>query len=194
MFSPVSAITLITFAAASYAQSSIALDPAGQGLKITLPSSADWWVQQNQNVVAWTCLDTQIPLFTLLVLNSDPAILAAPEPFMANLKNTDCSETIQASDFTAAQGYQIALANPSNVTDIYAISEPFEIKPKGSAFATVTTTDIGASQTASSSGSSTASATSGGASSGTSSGAATKGTQVTSGLLGIAAGLLAFFT
>jgi len=190
MFSSKSALSVLAVAAATYAQST-AVDPAGQGLSITQPSSGIWWVQGGQNTLAWTCRNTQISTFTVVVLNSNPQILAAGEPYLANLNNADCSELIQPNQFTPATGYSIALANPSNVTDYYAISEQFEIKSAGSPYASVTTTDNGGPTSSSSGG---ASPTSEGAASGASSGAATHATKVTTGLLGVAAGLFAFFT
>jgi len=180
----------VALAVTAYAQTSAAVDPAGQGLSVTQPSSSVWWVQGGQNTLAWTCRNTQISTFTVVVMNSNPQILAAPEAYLANLKNADCSELIQPNQFTPATGYTIGLANPLNQSDYYAISETFEIKAAGAAYASVTTTDIGGTPTASNSGG--ASPTSGGAASGTSPGAATKATKVTSGLLGVAAGLFAF--
>jgi len=193
MRSPITVSTLLAFAASSYAQSSIALDPAGQGLQITQPSGSIWWVAETANSVAWTCRNTQIQTFTILVSNQNPQILAQPQAFKANVPNADCSENIMGSEFPAGPGYQIGLANINNQTDIYALSEVFEIKPKGSAFASVTTTDLGGPTSSTTGGSGSASPTSGSAQSGASSGAATKGTKVTSGLLGVAAGLFAFF-
>jgi len=188
MISPISAITIAACAAVAYSQIT-ANDPA-EGLSVTQPSTSVWWVQNSQNTIAWTCRNTQIQTFTVLVSNTDPKILTQPQAFLANLKNADCSELIQASEFPTGPGYQILLANPVNQTDIYAVSELFEIKAAGSAFASVTTTDIGGSQTASSS--SSATQTSGSAASSTSTGAATKSAKVTGGLLGLAAGLFAF--
>ena len=38
-----------------------------------------------------------------------------------SVNNADCSELIQPAEFPPATGYQIALANPSNETDVCAI-------------------------------------------------------------------------
>jgi hypothetical protein len=43
MFSSTTALTAVTFAAVAYAQTSIPIDPAGQGLKVTQPSGSAWW-------------------------------------------------------------------------------------------------------------------------------------------------------
>lgn len=75
------------------------------------------------------------------------------------------------------------------LVQIYALSDVFEIKPKGSTFASVTTTDLGGPTSSSTDGNSP-SPTSGSAQQ--SSGAAAHATKVTSGLLGVVAGLFAF--
>jgi hypothetical protein len=67
--------------------------------------------------------------------------------------NYDCSKTITEQQVTqpAATGYTIQFANILNGTDIYAESEPFEIKALGSSYpATSSAAATGTSATGSS--------------------------------------------
>jgi len=125
-------------------------------LEVTTPSAANWWVAQSQNLLAWTCQNTTIGNFTVLVSNTTPTILDAPLAIIAMQDNFDCSIIVGQSvgNLPAGSGYQVLLANPLNITDVYASSQQFEIKPIGSAYPTqVTSSAVG-----------TASGTGGGAS------------------------------
>ncbi|KIM38085.1 hypothetical protein M413DRAFT_448104 [Hebeloma cylindrosporum] len=105
-------------------------------LKVTSPSSSIWWVAKSLNEIAWTCKDTTIDQFTVLVNNADPKILVAPIAVIAIQKNYDCSITItqDQANQPVGTGWTVLLANPLNNTDVYATSEPFEIKPLGCAY------------------------------------------------------------
>jgi len=105
-------------------------------LKVTRHSSSIWWVAKSNNEIAWTCKDTSITDFTVLVNNADPKLLAAPIAVIAIQQNYDCSITISQDQANQAvgTGWTVLLANPLNNTDVYATSEPFEIKALGSAY------------------------------------------------------------
>ncbi|KAH7882486.1 hypothetical protein F5I97DRAFT_1987791 [Phlebopus sp. FC_14] len=109
---------------------------ASAQLTITNPSSSNWWVASSQNTLAWTCDSSPYDNFTVLLTNSNPSILNAPLAIISVEYNYDCSKTItqQQAAQPAATGYTIQLANTLNGTDVYAQSEPFEIKPLGSAY------------------------------------------------------------
>ncbi|KAG1726406.1 hypothetical protein EDB19DRAFT_2028408 [Suillus lakei] len=99
-------------------------------LTITSPGTNDWWVASSLNTISWTCDTSPYLNFTILLANSNPAVLAAPLAFIAVQENFDCSESItqQQSAQPAGTGYTIQFASTLNSTDIYAQSEPFEIK------------------------------------------------------------------
>ncbi|KAK7678697.1 hypothetical protein QCA50_018279 [Cerrena zonata] len=128
-------------------------------LQVTAPSSSVWWVAQSINTIAWTCDQSQFQNFTILIANSDPKVLVSPLAIVAVENNFDCSKTItqEQSSQPAASGYTILLANPLNSSQVYATSEPFEIKALGAAYPT--TTVAPGSSTATSSGSSPSSST-----------------------------------
>ncbi|CAL1709006.1 unnamed protein product [Somion occarium] len=154
-------------------------------LKITTPSSNAWWVAQSINTIAWTCQESQFQTFTILIANTDPKVLTQPQAIIAIENNFDCSKTItqdQASQ-AAGSGYTILLANPLNSTEVYATSEPFEIKPLGSAYPTTS-----ASTTPTATGSSASNApTSGSDSQSTSGGSSSDATSLKTSIAGVAA-------
>jgi len=106
------------------------------GLQVTRPSSSIWWVAKSFNEIAWTCKDSAYASFTILINNSDPKILTAPIAVIAIQNNYDCSITItqDQANQPVGTGWTVVLANPLNNTDVYATSEPFEIKALGSAY------------------------------------------------------------
>ncbi|KAF9479853.1 hypothetical protein BDN70DRAFT_660556 [Pholiota conissans] len=131
---------MVRFSLASVlAASALLLSSVGHvaaDLQITSPSSSIWWVAQSQNLISWTCHDTTIGNFTVLVSNTDPKIAVAPQAIISIQQNFDCSiiVTQDQANQAAGTGWLILLANPFNSTDVYATSEPFEIKPLGSLY------------------------------------------------------------
>ncbi|KAG0702184.1 hypothetical protein DFH29DRAFT_805287 [Suillus ampliporus] len=117
-------------------------------LTITSPGTNDWWVASSVNTLAWSCSSSPYQNFTIIIANTNTSILAAPLPIIAVEYNYQCSLTItqQQSAQPAATGYTIMLASTLNITDIYATSEPFEIKALGSSYPT-TTSSAGSSAT-----------------------------------------------
>ncbi|KAJ7599198.1 hypothetical protein C8J56DRAFT_815573 [Mycena floridula] len=112
------------------------------GLEITNPGGPDlWWVAQSINTLAWTCNDPQAkPQYTIVLANPDPKILTAPQAIIAIENNFDCSKTITADQIGTFVGpnFTVQLANILNQTDVYAESQPFEIKPVGALYPTST--------------------------------------------------------
>ncbi|KAF8841090.1 hypothetical protein BDN67DRAFT_1068755 [Paxillus ammoniavirescens] len=109
---------------------------ASAQLTVTNPSANSWWVAQSANTLAWTCNTSPYQTYTVVLTNSNPSILSGPLAIIAIQQNYDCSETItqQQAAQPAATGYIIQLTNPLNNTEVYAESEPFEIKALGSAY------------------------------------------------------------
>ncbi|KAG2358151.1 hypothetical protein BDR07DRAFT_1295803 [Suillus spraguei] len=120
-------------------------------LAITSPGTNDWWVASSANTLAWTCNTSPYQNFTILCAQS---LLNTPLAIIAVQENYDCSETItqQQSAQPAGTGYTILFASTLNSTDIYAQSEPFEIKALGSSYPT-TTSSPGSTSTGTPSGS-----------------------------------------
>ncbi|KAG2151161.1 uncharacterized protein EDB93DRAFT_1139496 [Suillus bovinus] len=123
-------------------------------LTVTSPGTNDWWVASSTNTLAWTCSTSPYLNFTILLANPNSQILPAPLAIIAVQENFDCSKTItqQQSAQPAGTGYVVQLANTLNSTDVYAQSQPFEIKALGSSYPT-TTTSAGSTSTGTASGS-----------------------------------------
>ncbi|KAI8986734.1 hypothetical protein BD414DRAFT_486884 [Trametes punicea] len=135
-------------------------------LQVTSPGGPNsWWVAESDNVVSWTCSTSPYTNFTILIANSNPAILVAPFAFIAQQPNYDCSELITKDQVNQppATGYTIQLADPFNNTNVYAESQPFEIKNLGSPYpsSSATPSSATASGSASASGSSPSSSAQG---------------------------------
>ncbi|OAX31635.1 hypothetical protein K503DRAFT_777414 [Rhizopogon vinicolor AM-OR11-026] len=154
-------------------------------LTITSPSADDWWVAQSLNILAWTCNTSPYQNFTILLTNSNLSILPAPLALIAVQENFDCSATItqQQSAQPAGTGYVVQLSSTINATDVYAQSEPFEIKALGATYPTTTfsagSSATGSSATASSATASSATTSSATASSATASSATTSSASPT---------------
>ncbi|KAI0827112.1 hypothetical protein BC628DRAFT_1338531 [Trametes gibbosa] len=95
-----------------------------------------WWVADSDNVVSWTCKTSPYPAFIILIANSDPKVLVAPQAVIAQQNNFDCSKLVSKDqvNMLPATGYTIQLANIFNQTDVYVESQPFEIKALGSPY------------------------------------------------------------
>ncbi|KAI0937561.1 hypothetical protein AcW1_001591 [Taiwanofungus camphoratus] len=146
--------TLLAFVSSAAAQLQI-VSPGGPNL---------WWVAQSDNTVLWTCETSPYSNFTILIANSNPSVLASSLAIVAQQPNYDCSETISQHQISqpAASGYTLMFANPLNNSDIYATTQPFEIKALGAAYppSSATPTATASATPSSSSGSSGSSSSS----------------------------------
>ncbi|KDQ60385.1 hypothetical protein JAAARDRAFT_46100 [Jaapia argillacea MUCL 33604] len=153
-FSLAATVAALFTAVAAQTQLSI-IDPGGPNL---------WWIAKSANTLIWTCEQTTYQNFTVMIANSNPSVLVAPQAVIAIQQNFQCSLLIQPNqlDFPPSTGYTVQFANVLNSTDVYASSQPFEIKALGAAYpASSATPTSTASSTASGSGSgATASSTS----------------------------------
>ncbi|KAI0342268.1 hypothetical protein BDW22DRAFT_1357583 [Trametopsis cervina] len=136
---------------------------SNNGLQIISPGGSDlWWVAQSVNVLTWTFETSPFSNFTILLGNQDPTKWQTT-PIVSIEDNSQGSLLLRADQEPAPpnSGYFVLFANTLNSTDVYATSQPFEIKPAGSTYPTTTAVAPGPS-TSSPSGS--GSASSGGAS------------------------------
>ncbi|KIK02726.1 hypothetical protein K443DRAFT_656635 [Laccaria amethystina LaAM-08-1] len=165
---------------------------AQAALTITNPTSSSWWVAKSANTLAWTCQDSPSNQFTVLI---NSPTMASPLAIIAQENNFDCSKIItqdQASQ-PAGTGYTILLADPLNNTNVYATSDPFEIKALGSAYPSqVSSSASSGSGTASGSGSAASSTSTSTKKSGAvGAGVGVGGMGVVAGLVGLVFGLAA---
>ncbi|KAI0037231.1 hypothetical protein K488DRAFT_39622 [Vararia minispora EC-137] len=150
-----------------------------------------WWVAGSENTLVWTCHDNPpAQTFQLLLNNTSPTVLTSAEAILANLPNADCSQSIttQQVNLAPATGYTLIIADQTDQTKIYAVSDQFEVKAVGSAFPATSATPTGSSSvsaTASGSGSAPSASTSTGSGANTSS--ATGFKTSLAGVFGVAA-------
>jgi hypothetical protein len=170
MFSPRLAVPAVLAVAAATATAQTSGPITTNGLSILAPGGPNlWWVAGSDNTLAWTCQSTTFTNFTVLLGNTNPSVQLQPQAILAQENNFDCSKLITANNFgqSPGSGWFVQLSNPFNETDVWAQSDVFEIKPKGSAYpaASATPTESSAASTsgASGSGSSSASPTGGSA-------------------------------
>jgi len=145
------------------------LSGASAGLQVIAPGGDSlWWVDQSDNTLVWNCNDSGVTAFNVLLYNPNVNLLPSALPIISNLNNYVCEKDITKDLFslTAGTGYVIQLTDILNDTNIYVQSQPFELKPLGSAYP-----DPSATPTGSGSGSSSTS----GSPSGTSSGSTPSG-------------------
>jgi len=101
---------------------------------IDTPSSTVWWVDQGQNTMSWECHAVPtISNFTVIINNTNQAVLPGNLAIIAQLDNADCSYALQINQ-TVATGYTLVFADPFNNTNVYAASQQFEIKALGAAY------------------------------------------------------------
>ncbi|KAG8907165.1 hypothetical protein FRB99_005137 [Tulasnella sp. 403] len=112
---------------------------ASAKISILAPSSTYWWVANSQNLYSWTCGTSNndgYTNFTVLVTNQNTAVLSGPLALVAIQWDYDCSILLPAvASLNPGSGYILQFGDVYNQTNIIASSEPFEIKPQGSAYA-----------------------------------------------------------
>ncbi|KAI0702018.1 hypothetical protein C8T65DRAFT_579375 [Cerioporus squamosus] len=149
------------FSAAALSATLVALaSGAAAQLEVIAPGGPNlWWVAESDNVVTWTCKTSPYTNFTVSIANTNVNVLTAPQPFISQQNNFDCSKLITKDqvNMPPGTGYTIQLANPFNLTDVYAESQQFEIKALGAAYpASSATPTLGGSATGSAAGSASA--------------------------------------
>ncbi|KAI0088748.1 hypothetical protein BDY19DRAFT_945644 [Irpex rosettiformis] len=120
---------------------------SSSGLTIYSPGGSDlWWVASSINVVSWTCQTSPFASFSVVLANQDPT--KWPALTIISIENNfDCSKTITAEQQAApaGTGYLVQFVSINNSTDVYATSQPFEIKAAGSVYPATTAVPPGAS-------------------------------------------------
>ncbi|TCD62668.1 hypothetical protein EIP91_006590 [Steccherinum ochraceum] len=100
---------------------------AGNGIKITAPSQDNSWTQNAENIITWTTSTSAPPKVTILIANSDPAILRAPLAIASSVDVADGTFTYTKTSLRAADGYEVRFTNPRNNTQVYATSKKFTV-------------------------------------------------------------------
>ncbi|KAL1751194.1 hypothetical protein FB107DRAFT_278915 [Schizophyllum commune] len=162
MFSTLKTLSLAALLASVASASPSAVEArADSDFRVLVPGGDDlWWVASSSNNIIWTCEDSPYQSFSVYLTNSDVNVLSGPIGIIATQNNYDCSKTItqQQAAQPAGKGYKVLLTDPLNMTNVYAASEEFEIKPLGSTYPDASATPgVGGSGSATSSGASASS-------------------------------------
>ncbi|PVG03037.1 hypothetical protein CPB86DRAFT_869955 [Serendipita vermifera] len=111
-----------------------AVSTSVNGLSVLAPSSTWWWQTGDQALFAWDCTDRSHAQFAAVVTNTNTALLPAGSSILVGIQNNDQCTTNIVPQLNVGTGYTLQLTNIVNYTDIYATSEPFEVKAKGSPY------------------------------------------------------------
>jgi len=134
-----SAIAALALAGAASA------DFSSNGLKILAPGGPNlWWLQDQLNNIAWTCAESTIQQFTVLINNSDVSLLTDIQAIVAQQNNFDCVEGLTANQVSMpiGDGYTIVFADIINGSHVYAVSDPFSIKAVSAGYPQTSATPV----------------------------------------------------
>ncbi|RIA88217.1 hypothetical protein C1645_775533 [Glomus cerebriforme] len=120
---------------------------ASATIQIIYPSAQYYLVAGQANEVLWTKEITDTTAFSIFLINSK--IVDLKEFALANNVDPRLNKTdVLIGQNLVNTGFQIIFTDIGNITNIYATSEPFEIKPNGTApiaYVTPTPTPTGTS-------------------------------------------------
>ncbi|KZP03641.1 hypothetical protein FIBSPDRAFT_879272 [Athelia psychrophila] len=174
------------------------LGAASAQLSLVVPGGDSlWWVAESANNIVWTCDTSPYGNFTVLIANSNVALLPSPIAVISIENNYDCSKTLTQEQVNqpVGTGYTVQLANIFNETDIYAESQPFEIKALGAIYPAASATPTASGTQTGTAASASVSATSPASGSSKNSGSSTAGKLSMMGAalatVGMAVGLMA---
>jgi len=102
-----------------------------KALTITSPSGSHYWVQFQPNIIAWnTCLqDPQI--VTLQIIQPDSKTFTGPFSIAEYVHVSGESCYVTNVTLSVADGYQIQMVDPVNMTTVFATSAPFSVWEMG---------------------------------------------------------------
>ncbi|KAJ4475026.1 mitochondrial developmentally regulated MAPK-interacting protein [Lentinula aciculospora] len=162
---------------------------------ISSPSSSEFWVFNSSNSINWTSTEGDPTSFNIDIINLENTTLNGAFSIASGVAN---NLSFEVTDVTLVPGdnYICQFVNSSNITQIFANSSTFSVKPAGTTPASPVSASSAASSgssgsaTSGTSGSSTASGSAAGSSS-TSNGASSfltpKSAIIAAGVMGLAA-------
>ncbi|KAJ7096595.1 hypothetical protein B0H15DRAFT_798048 [Mycena belliarum] len=139
MFSRALALTALALAGSTSAAIS------NGGLKILAPGGPNlWWLQGQPNNLVWTCAASTFKQFSVYLNNSDVSLITAITAIISVEDNFNCNQGIGNNLVTApvGTGYTIVLTDITNITNIYAVSDPFDIKPLSTGYPPASATPV----------------------------------------------------
>ncbi|KZT38758.1 hypothetical protein SISSUDRAFT_1128545 [Sistotremastrum suecicum HHB10207 ss-3] len=147
-------------------------------ITITEPSPSSFWVQNQTNTISWTFASGDPNPISIVIVNSNNTFLNGEYSIHEFVDLSNGSFTVTNVTLLVASGYQVEFVNTTNLTQVFATSQTFDVKAPGTAPANSSTTTTGsaASGTATSP-STTGSSGSGSSGSGSATGSSTSGSS-----------------
>jgi len=100
-------------------------------IQITSPDSNVYWVQGSSNTITWTYEKGDPTPISIFIVNSDVNVLNGAFSVDEYVDVSTQSYTITNVTLNTGSGYAVEFVNPSNYSDVYAISPRFEVKATG---------------------------------------------------------------
>ncbi|EIW56411.1 uncharacterized protein TRAVEDRAFT_150944 [Trametes versicolor FP-101664 SS1] len=102
-------------------------------LDITGPSESAFWVQNTSNTITWTFSQNDPNPIDIIVVNGNNQTLNGPFAIVSSANVSAESFTITNVTLVPGDGYQVQFVNTTNLTQVFASSPTFTVKPPGSA-------------------------------------------------------------
>ncbi|KAF9780317.1 hypothetical protein BJ322DRAFT_332533 [Thelephora terrestris] len=100
-------------------------------IQITSPNTNDYWVQNTSKSITWTYAKGDPTPISIFIVNSDVNVLNGAFSVDEYVDVSTQSYTITNVTLNSGTGYAVEFVNPSNYSDVYAISPRFEVKVAG---------------------------------------------------------------
>ncbi|KZS89737.1 hypothetical protein SISNIDRAFT_416564, partial [Sistotremastrum niveocremeum HHB9708] len=131
-------------------------------ITITEPSPSSFWVQNQTNTISWTFASGDPNPISIVIVNSNNTFLNGEYSIHEFVDLSNGSFTVTNVTLLVASGYQVEFVNTTNLTQVFATSQTFDVKAPGTSGTATSPSTTGSSGSGSSgSGSATGSSTSG---------------------------------
>jgi hypothetical protein len=100
-------------------------------IQITSPNSNDYWVQNTSKTITWSYNPGDPTPISIFIVNSDVNVLNGAFSVDEYVNVASESYTITNVTLKVGSGYAVEFVNPTNYSDVYAISPRFEVEAAG---------------------------------------------------------------
>ncbi|ETW76437.1 hypothetical protein HETIRDRAFT_411851 [Heterobasidion irregulare TC 32-1] len=100
-------------------------------ISITGPSSSAYWVQNTSNTITWSFGAGDPNPVSIIVTNKDNTTLNGAFSIAESVNVSQASFTTTNVTLRPGSNYQVVFVNSTNLTQVYANSTDFDVKPAG---------------------------------------------------------------
>lgn len=100
-------------------------------ISITGPSSSAYWVQNTSNTITWSFGAGDPNPVSIIVTNKDNTTLNGAFSIAESVNVSQASFTTTNVTLRPGSNYQVVFVNSTNLTQVYANSSDFEVRPAG---------------------------------------------------------------